>query len=83
MTPAAAARGQIVNVQSGEVIGCSRVALRLSKGSLTQRLRYGRSCGDKEASIPIDLAWDNGRRLMLVWPPDEFEIIDSGETSTS
>ena len=29
----------------------------------------------------IDVAWDNGRTLMLVSPPDEFEIID-GEKST-
>jgi hypothetical protein len=25
----------------------------------------------------IDVAWDNGRTLMLVSPPDEFEIIQS------
>lgn len=24
----------------------------------------------------IDVAWDNGRTLMLVSPPDEFEIVD-------
>jgi hypothetical protein len=24
----------------------------------------------------IDVAWDNGRTLMLVCPPDEFEIVE-------
>ena len=24
----------------------------------------------------IEVAWENGRRLMLVSPPDKFEIID-------
>jgi hypothetical protein len=27
----------------------------------------------------VDVKWDNGRTLMLVVPPDEFEVI-SGET---
>jgi hypothetical protein len=27
----------------------------------------------------IDIAWDNGRTLMLVSPPDLFEIVDSGK----
>jgi hypothetical protein len=25
----------------------------------------------------IDVAWDNGRTLMLVAPPDEFDIVDA------
>jgi hypothetical protein len=28
----------------------------------------------------IDVAWDNGRTLMLVSPPDLFEIIDTDES---
>jgi hypothetical protein len=29
-----------------------------------------------DAWYQIDVAWDNGRTLMLVSPPDEFEIVD-------
>jgi hypothetical protein len=31
---------------------------------------------DEPAWHQIDVAWDNGRTLMLVSPPDRFEIID-------
>jgi len=31
--------------------------------------------GGKDAWDQIDVAWDNGRTLMLVWPPDRFEIV--------
>jgi len=34
-----------------------------------------RSHGGREIWHQIDVAWDNGRTLMLVVPPDEFEII--------
>ena len=34
--------------------------------------------GGKDAWHQIDVAWDNGRTLMLVSPPDAFEIIGSG-----
>jgi hypothetical protein len=27
----------------------------------------------------IDVSWDNGRTLMLVSPPDVFEIVDGGK----
>jgi hypothetical protein len=27
----------------------------------------------------IDVSWDNGRTLMLVSPPDVFQIIDGGK----
>ena len=27
----------------------------------------------------IDVSWDDGRTLMLVSPPDQFEIISAGE----
>jgi hypothetical protein len=33
----------------------------------------------KDAWTQIDISWDNGRALMLVSPPDEFEIIQSAE----
>jgi hypothetical protein len=26
----------------------------------------------------IDVAWDNGRKLMLSSPPDEFQFVESG-----
>jgi hypothetical protein len=31
--------------------------------------------GGKDAWHQIDIAWDNGRTLMLVSPPDQFEIV--------
>ena len=31
--------------------------------------------GEKDAWHQIDVAWDNGRTLMLVSPPDQFEIV--------
>ena len=35
--------------------------------------------GEKpDAWHQIDVAWDNGRTLMLVSPPDRFEVIASG-----
>ena len=33
---------------------------------------------DPDAWHQIDVAWDNGRTLMLVSPPDRFEVIASG-----
>ena len=36
--------------------------------------------GDKPDSWhQIDVAWDNGRTLMLVSPPDRFEVLAPGE----
>jgi len=32
--------------------------------------------GGKDAWDQIDVAWDNGRTLMLVSPPDQFEIVE-------
>ena len=29
----------------------------------------------REASVQIDVSWDNGRTLMLVSPPDRFEWV--------
>ena len=31
--------------------------------------------GGKDTWQQIDVAWDNGRTLMLVSPPDQFEIV--------
>ena len=33
----------------------------------------------KDEWFQIDVSWDNGRTLMLVSPPDEFEIVDGGK----
>lgn len=36
-----------------------------------------RQCGSgQDAWHQIDVAWDSGRTLMLVWPPDEFEVVE-------
>jgi hypothetical protein len=35
-----------------------------------------------EAWHQIDVAWDNGRTLMLVSPPDLFEIIAAAEAKS-
>lgn len=35
------------------------------------------------AWFQIDVAWDNGRTLMLVCPPDEFEIIERAKVDHS
>ena len=49
-------------------------------GTVTGVAQHG--C-DESTWHQIDVAWDNGRTLMLVCPPDIFEIVDSEETSTS
>lgn len=33
----------------------------------------------KDEWFQIEVSWDNGRTLMLVSPPDVFEIIDGGK----
>ena len=38
--------------------------------------------GGKDAWNQIDVAWDNGRTLMLVSPPDRFEIVRVGSTQS-
>ena len=35
--------------------------------------------GGDEGWFQIDVAWDNGRSLMLASPPDEFEIVSRGD----
>jgi hypothetical protein len=37
-----------------------------------------RNSGD-DGWFQIDVAWDNGRTLMLASPPDEFEIVSRGD----
>ena len=35
--------------------------------------------GGDDGWFQIDVAWDNGRTLMLASPPDEFEIVSRGD----
>lgn len=42
-------------------------------GTVVGVSRHG---GGDGAWRQIDVAWDNGRTLMLVSPPDEFDIVD-------
>jgi len=45
-------------------------------GTVVSVSRHG---GGNDAWFQIDVSWDNGRMLMLVSPPDAFEIIASGK----
>jgi hypothetical protein len=45
-------------------------------GTVVSVSRHG---GGKDAWFQIDVSWDNGRTLMLVSPPDAFEIIAGGK----
>jgi len=42
-------------------------------GTVVSVSRHG---GGKDAWHQIDVAWDNGRTLMLVSPPDRFAILE-------
>ena len=44
-------------------------------GQLGTVVSVSRHGGGRDAWNQIDIAWDNGRTLMLVSPPDEFEIV--------
>ena len=44
-------------------------------GTVTGCRRNG---GGRDAWFQIEVSWDNGRTLMLVTPPDEFDIIVRG-----
>ena len=44
-------------------------------GTVVGVARHG---SGNDAWHQIDVAWDNGRTLMLVSPPDEFEIVVAG-----
>lgn len=41
-------------------------------GTVASVHRHGEG---REAWFQVDVSWDNGRTLMLVSPPDKFEII--------
>ena len=45
-------------------------------GTVVSVARHG---GGKDAWIQIDVSWDNGRTLMLVSPPDTFEIVSGDQ----
>jgi hypothetical protein len=45
-------------------------------GTVVGVMRHG---GGQDEWFQIDVSWDNGRTLMLVSPPDVFEIIDGGK----
>ena len=45
-------------------------------GQVGTVVRVGRHGGGKDVWHQIDVAWDNGRTLMLVSPPDRFEIVE-------
>ena len=45
-------------------------------GTVVGLRRHGRG---KDEWFQIDVSWDNGRTLMLVSPPDAFEILDGGK----
>jgi len=44
-------------------------------GQLGTVVSVSRHGGDKDTWHQVDVAWDNGRTLMLVSPPDQFEIV--------
>ncbi len=44
-------------------------------GQLGTVVSVSRHGGGKDAWHQVDVAWDNGRTLMLVSPPDKFEIV--------
>ena len=44
-------------------------------GSVGTVVRVDRHGDGREVWHQIDVAWDNGRALMLVSPPDAFEIV--------
>ena len=43
-------------------------------GTVTAVRQYG---SGRDAWHQVDVDWDNGRTLMLVVPPDEFEVVPS------
>ncbi len=49
-------------------------------GSLGTVFHVARHGAGQRLWHQIDVAWDNGRRLMLVSPPDTFEIVDAPQT---
>ncbi len=49
-------------------------------GTVLGVLHHG--CG-QDAWCQIDVAWDNGRTLMLVSPPDQFEVVTDPKHTSS
>jgi hypothetical protein len=45
-------------------------------GTVVSAARHGLG---KDTWVQIDISWDNGRSLMLVSPPDEFEILQRAD----
>jgi hypothetical protein len=42
----------------------------------TGTVRSVRHCGSgRDAWFQVDVDWDSGRKLMLVVPPDQFEVL--------
>jgi hypothetical protein len=42
----------------------------------TGTVRFIRQCGaGRDSWFQVDVAWDNGRTLMLVVPPDQFDVV--------
>lgn len=46
----------------------------IQAGQLGAVVAVSRHDGSKDTWHQIDVAWDNGRTLMLVSPPDRYEI---------
>ena len=45
----------------------------------TGTVRSARQCGSgQDAWFQVDVAWDNGRKLMFSVPPDQFEVLPGG-----
>ncbi|MCA9221106.1 MAG: DUF4314 domain-containing protein [Planctomycetales bacterium] len=51
-------------------------------GQLGTVVSVSRHGGGKDGWHQIDVAWDNGRTLMLVSPPDQFEIVPGGSSKS-
>jgi len=47
----------------------------IQTGSVGTVVRVERHGSGRDVWHQIDVAWDNGRTLMLVSPPDAFEIV--------
>ena len=47
-------------------------------GQVGTVVRVAQHGGGQGAWLQIEVAWDNGRTLMLVSPPDQFEVVKGG-----
>lgn len=41
-------------------------------GTVTSVAKHG---SGRDAWVQVDVDWDNGRKLMLAVPPDQFEVV--------